>query len=192
MYLVVAAVLSAVASTSSLANPPASIPPTAAFAAACYGPSVPTSSCNAQAIANIDAARADEGLPAMTLPADYAQLSLDQKMAAVTNAERTSRGLPALPQSAADDRLAKQGAVAGTDPSGPPGHAWGAIWAGVGDPLAADYLWMYDDGPNSPNGDCPEPGAPGCWGHRDIILGGSWTTMGDGHRGASLAEIFVN
>jgi hypothetical protein len=29
---------------------------------------------------------------------------------------------------------------------------------------------MYDDGYGSYNRDCPTASAPGCWGHRDIIL----------------------
>ncbi len=37
--------------------------------------------------------------------------------------------------------------------------------------LDADYGWMYDDGYGGANGDCAAPGAVGCWGHRDNILG---------------------
>jgi hypothetical protein len=29
---------------------------------------------------------------------------------------------------------------------------------------------MYDDGPGSPNTDCPQAGAPGCYGHRNNII----------------------
>jgi hypothetical protein len=39
---------------------------------------------------------------------------------------------------------------------------------------------MYDDGPGSPNLDCPRASASGCWDHRRIILGyyGSHPFMG--------------
>ena len=49
--------------------------------------------------------------------------------------------------------------------------------AGAGSALAADYMWMYDDGPHGldSNIGCPAAGGPGCWGHRDIIL---WNKLG--------------
>jgi len=37
--------------------------------------------------------------------------------------------------------------------------------------LDADYGWMYNDGYGGSNLDCETPKAPGCWGHRDNILG---------------------
>jgi len=37
--------------------------------------------------------------------------------------------------------------------------------------LLADYDWMYDDGPGSPNLDCPSASVSGCWDHRRNILG---------------------
>jgi hypothetical protein len=191
MFRAVAVLLSAFTGFVPASNPPHSIQPTAAFARACYGRTRPTLSCDKKAIANINRARALESVGTISLPVDYASLTLDQQMVAVSNAERTSRGLSALPEVKADDNLAKAGAVAQTDPTGPAGHAWGSIWAGVADPLAADFLWMYDDGPGGVNGDCPTPDAPGCWGHRDNILGAAWTTMGAGHDHASLAELFV-
>jgi hypothetical protein len=191
MLRVVAVLMIALTHLSPMANPKKSIPPTAAFAQACYGKTNPSKACDTQAIANINSARTAEGLGPITLPGDYSTLTLNQKMVAVSNAERSARGLSVLPETKADDKLAKQGAVAGTDPIGPAGHGWGSIWAGVADPLAADYLWMYDDGTHSPNGDCVNKGDPGCWGHRDNILGAAWTSVGAGHDHASLAELFV-
>lgn len=195
MNLLVSKVLSALAVTTPLTsastNPPASIQPTPAFAAACYGQSKPTARCSSLAIAAINSARAGEGLGPITLPSNYSKLSTDAKLAAVTNAERTARGLSKLPQKVIWNNLAQEGASSGSDPSGPSGRAWGSIWAQVSDPLAADFLWMYDDGPNSPNVDCQQAGDPGCWGHRDNILGPSWTSMGSGSAGASVAELFV-
>ena len=49
---------------------------------------------------------------------------------------------------------------------------WTSNWAGgVGSALESIYLWMYDDGPGSPNADCQAGNMSGCWGHRDDILG---------------------
>jgi hypothetical protein len=55
------------------------------------------------------------------------------------------------------------------DGSGEPGDSIAA--GGQISALDADYAWMYDDGPGGANGDCTTPTAPGCWGHRDNILG---------------------
>ncbi|MDQ1460774.1 MAG: hypothetical protein QOI08_2258 [Actinomycetota bacterium] len=140
MFRVAVAVLFAAVSAAPAGDPPQSIQPTPAFAQACYGKPRPTTACDTQAIANINSARAAEGVGPIALPGDYSSLTLNQKMIAVSNAERTARGIPAVVERAKYDRLAKQGAVASTDPIGPSGHAWGSIWAGVADPLAADFL----------------------------------------------------
>ncbi|HEX4492103.1 MAG TPA: hypothetical protein VH914_12925 [Acidimicrobiia bacterium] len=172
------------------ASPP-NIPPTAAFGNACYGQRA-THACDKQAILNINSARATEGLGPIALPANYKSLTLIQKEVAVSNAERTARGLSKLPAKLAWAKLAKTGAVNNTDPIGPSGRGWGSIWAGgLGDPLAADYLWVYWDGPGSPNGDCVNPGDSGCFGHRNNILGPFWTAMGAGKAPGSLAQLFV-
>jgi uncharacterized protein YkwD len=172
-------------------DPPASIPPTQAFAIACYGKKKPTATCDTEAIANINSARSFEGLGPITLPDNYSSLTINQQMIAVSNAERASRSLPAVVETAKYDGLAHKGAKTSSDPTGPPHHAWGSIWAGVADPLAADYLWMYDDGPGGINLDCVHAGDPGCWGHRHNILGPVWLTAGAGAKKASLAELFV-
>ncbi len=193
MLTLTIALLFAVTGPSPLSTPHRSIPPTAAFVAACEGVSSPTRACSAAALKNIDDARAVEGLKPMTLPATFSSLPLDGQLVFVANAERSTRGLRRLAQKAAYDDLAQVGADHDSDPIGPPGRNWGSNWAGgVADPLAADYLWMYDDGPDSPNGDCRQAGAPGCWGHRDNILGTGWTSMGAGHHQASLTELFVH
>ena len=103
---------------------------------------------------------------------------------AVANAERTSRGLPALPENLAVDQMAEAGAVAGVDPSGPAGYGWGSnISWGYGTPLAADFAWMYDDGSGGANMDCTATVTSGCWGHRHNILA-PWT-------GSSGAGVYV-
>jgi uncharacterized protein YkwD len=174
-------------------NPKHNIQPTAAFERACYTKTAPTVTCNKQAVRNINRARGDESLPAIKLPKGFAKLSAAAQIVAVSNAERTARRLNGLTKTAANDSVAQTGADNDTDPVEPPGYpyAWGGNWAGVADPLAADFLWMYDDGPGGPNGDCQHAGDPGCWGHRDNILGASWTTTGAGADGASVAQLFV-
>jgi hypothetical protein len=179
-----------VSGSAGAAGPP-NIPPTAKFGMACYGKQAPTKGCDTQAINNINSARATEGLGPIVLPGNYASLTLTQKEIAVSNAERAARGISVVTEVKKWDRLAKQGADANADPIGPEGHSWGSIWAGVADPLAADYLWMYWDGPGSPNADCVNPGDPGCFGHRNNILGGAFNSIGAGHNHASLAELFV-
>lgn len=82
------------------------------------------------------------------------------------------------------DAMAQKGAAAGEDPAGPSGYSWGSIYS-LGDPtaLAADFSWMYDDGPGGSNVDCPKAGSAGCWGHRDNILS-RWA--GEAGAGASI------
>ena len=55
------------------------------------------------------------------------------------------------------------------DGSGNPGAAIAA--GGQIGALEADYSWMYNDGYGGPNSDCKTANAPGCWKHRDNILG---------------------
>ena len=151
-------------------DPAASISPSAAFQTYCYSPGN-TAACNSAALAGIDAARAQEGLGPMALPPNFASMSVQSQLLTVTNLERTDRGLPALGENSQLDALADAGAQAGTDPSGPPGFSWGSNIAwGYATPLAADFAWMYDDGPGGTNIDCKQASDAGCWGHRDNIL----------------------
>ena len=89
--------------------------------------------------------------------------------------ERVDRGLPPyVGLSASLDAASQQAAEAGTDPSLalPLVAAAAGNWAGdAPSTLAADYDWLYVDGFGSGNESCSAPGAPGCWGHRDGILG---------------------
>jgi hypothetical protein len=67
-------------------------------------------------------------------------------------------------------------------------------WAGTSDPLLADFVWMYDDGPGGGNLECrPPTDNGGCWGHRQNILGsyGPHPEMSAAVYGtASAAQIF--
>lgn len=175
----------------------------AALTAGILPPANPASDCDHTSsvsgywgVANIDACRALEGVGPLVLPSNWADLTPVQQGFVLINLERVNRGMaPVVGLSASLDRLAAQAAAGQTDPSFPTGDflGGGGIWAGASSILSADYLWMYDDGPNGfdSNMACPTAGAPGCWGHRDIILwnrtggtlvagGGSSTAGGSG------------
>ena len=108
----------------------------------------------------------------------YERLTPDEQLFVTANLERTERGLPAaVVLTRSLDKVAQVGANADTDPPLgevpnplPGGGHWvslGGNWAGGwGNPLGADYGWMYDDGPG--------------WGHRDNILGKLATTSSCG------------
>jgi hypothetical protein len=157
-------------------EPPANIAPSPNFLNSCSGSGYDDSAgCVSTVLAAIANARASEGLPAMTLPGNWDQLSPAEQLYVATNLERTVRGLPALgAMASALDQSAAEGAAQDTDPSPPqgfPASQWGANWAGaVGNPLEAVYFWMYDDGPGSSNIDCTAAGQSGCWGHRQNVL----------------------
>jgi hypothetical protein len=157
-------------------EPAANIPPAPNFLASCassrYDGSLP---CVDTTLRAIDLARQREGLPAMVLPVDWGWLNPEQQLLVATNLERTVRGLAPLSGLAVALAGPSEAAAADSgDPAPPPGfsyRSWGGNWAGgLGNPLEAMYLWMYDDGVGSPNIDCTRAGEAGCWGHRDNIL----------------------
>ncbi|MHB1925485.1 MAG: hypothetical protein ACYCSJ_12420, partial [Acidimicrobiales bacterium] len=140
------------------------------------------SACVSAALSAIDSARAAEGLGPMELPSNWSSLTVPEQVFVATNLERVDRGVPALVGMVASvNSDAQAGANAGADPAlgqsygSMASSASGAIWAGGElNPLLADYDWMYSDGySGGPGGniDCTSPSAPGCWGHRDIMLG---------------------
>jgi hypothetical protein len=160
-----------------------------------------SSSCIDSALADINAARADEGVPAMVLPSNFATMSVPVQLLNLANLERVDRGLaPILGLSAALDQDAQNAADRDEDPM--PTHFYGDVatsnWAG-GDAstLEADYEWMYDDGMGSGNLDCTSSDQSGCWGHRHDILWHFSTPIamgagyGTGQYGPSMTELFV-
>ncbi len=185
---------------------PANIAPQPNFLNSCsgsqYDDSFPCVAGTLQAIAN---GRSHEGLPAMVLPTNWSQLSPQQQIFVATNLERTARGLAPLTAMARSlDGAAQEGAVEDIDvgpPRGFPFSEWGSNWAGaVGNPLEADYFWMYDDGADTANIDCTASNQTGCWGHRENILirlpcrvclmGTAWD--GGGYKGdPSMTELLV-
>jgi hypothetical protein len=160
-----------------------------------------SSSCINSALADINAARAAEGVPAMVLPNNFASMTVPVQLLNLANLERVDRGLaPILGLSAALNQDAQNAAAQDADPM--PTHFYGDMatsnWAG-GDAssLEADFEWMYDDGMGSGNLDCTSSDQSGCWGHRHDIL---WhfsapiamgAGYGSGQYGPSLTELFV-
>jgi hypothetical protein len=133
--------------------------------------------CVALALADIDAARASEGVGPASLPGDFTGLSVPEQLLVLSNLERIDRGQPAIDGlSSSLDAAAATAAADDEDPTiNPSGGSgsWGeaANWeGGESSSLASDFEWMYDDGYGSGNLDCTSPSASGCWGHRDDIL----------------------
>jgi hypothetical protein len=183
------------------ANPSANV---AATAAPCVAGPTPDSgsACISGALAQVNAARAAEGVGPMILPDNFSQLTLPEQQFVVIDLERVGRGLPAVTGLTGQlDGVAGQGAGAGQDPPLPTvGDTWaGSIWAGgLSSTLQADFEWMYSDGLGSTNLDCTTATPSGCWGHRDIILAhpaGENLVAGaannPGSYGAEYAMVFV-
>jgi len=176
-------------------GPLTNITPSASFDDACYR--VSSSTCNSWALQAIDAAHVAEGLPPLSLPSDFSALNDAQQLLVITNSERQERRLPTFSASGSLNALALAGALADNDPLGPGGVTWASNWAlGFATPLAADFVWMYDDGLGSNNIDCTPANQAGCWGHRRNILvpwaglmGAATVTVGGAN---SLTELFVD
>jgi hypothetical protein len=164
--------------------------------------------CMAGWLANIDAARASEGVGPMVLPSNFVELTPAEQLLVVVNLERTARGLPPmLGLTEVLDQAADRAVALGRDPSLPGVHGWRSVWAGGhASVLGTLYGWMYDDGWGGPGGTtnvgCSGPSAPGCWGHRRAILGryggcqhclmgAGWAEDGAGWQPGAWAAVFV-
>lgn len=143
-----------------------------------------STACTLFLLRSIDAARTREGLGALVLPTNWYRLSVAQQLFVVADIERVDRGLdPYLGLNRALSASAQRAANSRTDPTVARGFAiarrngavqYGATMATGYSALEADYIWMYDDGwggGSTSNLACTGPGAPGCWGHRDQLLG---------------------
>ncbi len=139
--------------------------------------------CLALALGALQRARAVEKIPPLVLPAGFTRLSVPEQLFVLVNLARIARSVPPLVGLAAPlDRATASGAAHDADPVPRATYgsiravAMGATWAG-GQPNAATALfgWMYDDGwggpRNTPNVDCTDPSARGCWSHRRVLLG---------------------
>ena len=148
-----------------------------------------SSGCLDSVLHNINYARSLEGLGPLVLPSDYASDSVPVQQLIITDEERGDRGLAEF---------------TGLDPCPlrlrrpllPPAQTLShrrrylyyesaAIFAQDYTPLGADYAWLYNDGYGGTNIDCTSQSDPGCWGHRDNVLGPwSTNTYPDGHDGS--------
>src|SRR6516164_7828662 len=162
-------------SATGIPDPPRSLPPKPDFTRVCAPNGVDASEpCIAAVLAAIDAARAAEGVKAMTLPSGFATLTVPEQVLVAINLERVDRGLPPfVGLTAVLDANAQRGADIADDPPDP-GAAYTVAdteWAGgSSNGLDAVYGWMYDDGIGSGNLDCQHRSDQGCWGHRKGIL----------------------
>ncbi len=165
--------------------------------------------CLSLLLAALNAAQRSEHVRTLALPSDFRSLSVPEQLFVLVNLERLSRGVPPLVGlSPYLDAAAAAAAQAGQDPPfraayGPVRVWWpqdgglygyGATWAGnVVDATAAVFGWMYSDGwggsaQRTTNLACTGPGAPGCWGHRDLLLGeGTGTACTDCIAGAGFS-----
>jgi hypothetical protein len=158
--------------------------------------------CQSAALADINLARAAEGVGPMILPSGFSSLAGPHQLLVLANLERVARGLvPALGLSAGLNATAVAGALAGTDPIPAVlnGDEVTSNWAaGTESALLVDFMWMYDDGPGSGNLDCTASDTSGCWGHRDdilypfhppLVMGAAFAPST--RYGPSFAELFV-
>ncbi len=152
-------------------------------------------SCGAYVFSAIDNARAQLGEPALVLPSNWYGLSVDQQLFVIADMERVSLGYPAyLGLNSALSSEAQSAATLNQDPGPAAGFAigespngsqgLGGAWSDGSNVLMADFGWMYDDGwggsaATTFNLDCGSATDPGCWGHREELLGGS-PQAGDG------------
>jgi len=142
-----------------------------------------TIGCQDAALTTYNQENASEGLPSVKLPANFDSLPRDEQIFILVNEARVDRGLaPVYGLASGLQGEAAQAAETDYDPDPenvlPPGAngSYSSIWSGSFGTISSMSLWMYDDGYSSnpqlaTNEDCTFQGAPGCWGHRDAILG---------------------
>lgn len=147
-----------------------------------------TPECLAQQIQALDIAHQTEHLPPFVLPTNWSRLTVPQQLFVAFNIERVDRRIP--PYLGINSALSVAATVAARKNSDPTivtrgfplapygrlGAAIGGVWAGDFSPLSALFGFMYADGwagssSATSNFSCTSALAPGCWGHRDEILG---------------------
>jgi len=162
------ALLAPAAAGGATGDPPVNRTLSEATRQAC-GASSTGQACQSAGLADLNAARATEGVGPMQLPADFGTLTVAQQLLVLSNLERVDRGLvPVIGLSGPLDQDALTGAQSDADPQPTQfnGNTWAANWeGGYGSPLEADFVWMHDDGYGSPNGDCNAPSDLECRGH---------------------------
>jgi hypothetical protein len=166
----------------------------------CANPAAVTATCPA-GLSSIDVARANEGVVPMSLPTNFATLTDPEQVFVLTNLERVDRGLPPISGlSSALDADGQAGVAGNADPPLPAGATASGNWGESPNLFSTVEMWMYQDGWEGSatfNAACTSPSAPGCWGHRDNILGtyASPSLMGAAAApvpaGTSVAEVIV-
>ncbi|MGC8626246.1 MAG: hypothetical protein ACP5VR_01610 [Acidimicrobiales bacterium] len=170
-----------------------------------------SAACLSLVMQGVDAAQRSEGLRAFILPSDFTAMSVPEQLLVLVNLERLSRGVP--PIAGLSPYLMGPAMTAAREAKDPPfsatyGHVavwwpasggmygFGSTWAGNDvDAAAAVFGWMYDDGwggsrAKTTNLACTSPGASGCWGHRDVLLGETTgTSCTDCIAGAGFAQV---
>ncbi len=153
-------------------DPSANLPDS--YADTCFGQGYLTSACLSSELAAINSAQVDEGVPALALPSDFSSLSQPIQEFVLADAERVSRGLPAIPGlTQAANANSQQAANASTDPNGLAVSGainFVSVWAEDYGAAGATFDWMYNDGLDSSNEDCTASNQTGCWAHRANIL----------------------
>jgi hypothetical protein len=189
LSLLLAGCASAGSTNIGLAHPAQTVSPVPAYDKTCAPVGIDTTiPCLRLTLAAVDAARAEEGLGPMVLPADFPRLTVPQQLFVAIDRERVDRGLaPFAGLTTALDAGAQSGADGARLPPRP-GPAYGAVtteWIGdVDNGLDADFEWLYDDGPHSGIPGCSGHETSGCWADRDIVLtryGSPRLVMGAGY-----------
>lgn len=190
------------------ADPGTNITPSPAYAASGCESAPTSTTCQNNAIAALNHARAVMGIAPYSLPSNFQSLAAASQFLWLSNQDRAAYGLPQiLGFNAALNAAAAAGVATDSDPQGPPTvdgarfTAWTANWAaGWASPLYTYYEWMYDDGYPGSNADCPTSTSPGCWGHRRSTLhdfGASKVYMGVGagtsptYHAAAFTELYM-
>jgi hypothetical protein len=186
-------------SNTGIPDPPRNVTPAPDFTRICSDSGLDDSPrCIGAVLDAVNNAHALEGIQPMVLPSDYGRLSVPEQLLVAIDLERVDRGLPSFAGLTPDlDANAQRGANDANDPPDP-GKAYlldDAEWAGgSANGLDAVYGWMYDDGFDSGNLDCPRRNSTGCWGHRKgildnfgsgsrLVMGAALDPTGDTHRG---------
>jgi hypothetical protein len=155
----------------------APIPPANAVQAADRPDACKTSSTSAPCVnawvADLDQARAKNGLPDYALPASFPALAPERQLLVLANLDRVAYGLP--PVAGLNSTLDADALVGARNHEHPkpslPATSFGANMATDYDNAAAAYFtWMWADGAGGLNSGCPSAGAAACWSHRKVLL----------------------